>query len=291
MSNRTRFLGLSFVGLLAAAGLVGAVGLVGCGSDPAPVDATDTGTTADASDTGKIDTGKVDTGTSEVDPTSCAEPLPTGFTCPTPATGTSGTACTEAALQDFVTNCITAKLDVPSTCAAWKTANPTCLPCIESFSWDYIPGKLYPDDYKCYWRSMDAACAKSANCSYDCQDKVCGTCDDTTSERDDCVAAAIKSGGKCYDVAAKDAAVCFEKYSAQIDTCTLDEIYKETPDVTLLRKEILEFYRGACRDNGVWTNKGSATPLDGGTDGGSTDGGSTDGGASDAASDAPADGG
>lgn len=291
MAYGKHFLGSSVV-LLALAGLpvLSGVALAGCGSDTAPTDtATDSGAD-EGVDTGKPDTGKVDTGSPETAPVTCAEPLPTGYTCPTPNAGAPSTGCTEAALNAFVDACVNTKLEVPTTCAAWKTANAGCLPCIESFSWDLIPGKIYPDDYKCYWRSMDATCAKAANCSYDCQDKVCGTCDDTTSERDDCIAASIESGGKCYDVAAKAAAPCFEKYKDQIDTCTLDEIYKASPDLTLLKKEILEFYRGACRDNGVWTNKGSATPLDGGTGDAATDGGS-DGGATDAASDAPADGG
>lgn len=251
--------------------------LVGCGSteDSTPV-ATDSG-----SDTGTaVDTGRADTGTAtETGGVSCESPLPSGFACAEPLKGTPGTACSEAALADFVNKCLNAEGTVPTECAAWKTANAACATCVASWSWADMPGQVYPDDYKCYWQVMDPTCAKASNCSYDCQAETCGDCD--SSEAADCADSVTSAGGKCYDVAAKKAEECFTTYDTALGKCNVDEIYAATPDMPTMRAQVLRYYRGACRDNGVWTNSESAG------DGGVSETGSETG--TDAATDAATD--
>lgn len=246
--------------------------LAGCGSSEEATPITDSGTGADAVvDTGKPSTDSAtDTGSAAV---ACEEPVPADFACAEPVKGTGATTCTEAMLQDFVANCLADDLSVPSTCAAWKTANAACASCVANWSWSEIPGSVYPDDYKCYWGIMDASCAKATNCSFDCQAATCGSCDDT--EQGACLDSVTGEGGKCWDVASKTAEGCFEKYD--LANCNVDEIYSAAPDLTKMRAEILRFYRGACRDNANWTNSNSAGDA-GVSDSGATETGGSDGG-------------
>jgi len=240
--------------------------------------ATDTGVAADTATDTK--TPVTDTGTP---PITCEQALPSDFACAEPLKGTGATTCTETMLTEFVQKCLADDLSVPSTCAEWKTANAACATCVADWSWSEIPGKVYPDDYKCYWGIMDPACAKASNCSFDCEFATCGDCDTATSERDDCIASVTSAGGKCYAVASKTADECFKKYN--LDNCNVDEIYAQAPDLTKMREEILRFYRGACRDNGKWENSTSAGDA-GTSDTGSTDATTSDTGSSDSATDA-----
>lgn len=228
----------------------------GCGSkDEDPAVVTDAATDADAvADTYKPDAKEAGT-------LACEAPLESDFACKDPVKGTGGTACTEAALADFVQKCLADDLSVPSTCAAWKTANADCAACIGNWTWDLIPGKVYPDDYKCYWAIMDAPCAKSVNCGFECQELSCGECDSdpgtaAKSDREVCLEKVSTTGGACWSFGADKIDECFTKFD--VANCNVDEIYSDAPDLDVMRSEILRFYRGACRDNGDWTNSGSA---------------------------------
>ncbi len=235
---------------------------LGCSSDPEAAPATDAAVEV-AADTGTV---KVDTGTMETAPLpGCETPLSSGFACAAPTKTAGKTTCTEAALQDFVVKCLKDDITVPASCADWKAANAACASCVADWSWDSIMGKVYPDDYKCYWSTFDATCAKSVNCLFSCQDEVCTECVD--EERSECFQASEKSGGKCWDVAGKDADACFKKFDAQLKGCDVNELYADAPDLTTLKEQILKFYRGACRDNADWTNATAAG--DAGTDTGS----------------------
>lgn len=236
---------------------------VGCGSsDPEVTPVADSA--LETGDTGAIDTGsKVDTGVPPVP--GCEVDLPSDFACAAPTKTAGKTTCTEAALQEFVVKCLNEEITVPADCAGWKTANADCAACVADWSWDRIPGKVYPDDYKCYWSTFDATCGKTVNCLFSCQDEVCTDCVD--EEAATCYEDAEKSGGRCWDVAGKDAAGCFDK--TDLSGCNVDEIYANVPKIANLREQLLKFYRGACRDNGDWKNAksgGDAGTPDTGSD-------------------------
>lgn len=217
----------------------------------------------------------------------CDVPLAPGYACPAaPSRPTGSTACDEATLQDFALKCIHADTSsVPAECAGWKTANAACNTCIEAFAYDPKVDSLlvYPDSLKCYWWVFSDTCRKTVNCSYDCQDQVCGTCDTAPGTSpdgsqpayDDCTTRAIDKGppkGVCYDVAGKDADACFT--STDTHACETPEVNSATPDVTKMRNEIIVFYRGACRDGASWahadspSSTGDAGPSDAPADGG-----------------------
>lgn len=227
--------------------------IAGCSSDPATSTPTDAGTDTVVDTGADTKTPPADTGTV----ISCEEPVPSGFACVAPTKAAGKTVCTEAMLQELAEKCLAADISVPAACAEWKTAYADCATCVGAWSWDGIPGKIYPDDYLCYWAVMDDACGKSVNCMFACGDAVCGECDnmpgqDGESEMGKCYAAQEKEGSKCWDVAAKEGTACFEKFDTA--GCNVNEIYKATANLTELKKQVVRFYRGACRDNGVWTN-------------------------------------
>jgi hypothetical protein len=226
---------------------------LGCSSsEETPATGTDAGADV-VVDTGKIDTGKVDTGTATdtgSGPT-CEYDVPSDFACGgTPAKTAGQTTCTDAMLEELVQKCLAADLSVPSACAEWKTANAACAACVGAWSWDDIPGKVYPDDYKCYWSTFDATCAKNVSCLFSCQYEVCQDCEG--DEANDCYSNSESAGGKCWDVAGKAADACFK--STDTTGCNVNEIYKDSPNLTTMREQILKFYRGACRDNANWKN-------------------------------------
>ena len=174
------FLALLFVGTT-----FGALSFGGCSSSsdattppPAYTNPVDTG----IAETKPIDTGSPDTKPpADTKPPTCDQDLPTDFKCVAPKTTVGSTACTETMLQDFATACVAADLKVPSTCAAWKTANAACTTCIEAWAFDpsIIPGKVIPDRDKCYYAVFDDKCDLAVNCYFECGDAVCNACDNT----------------------------------------------------------------------------------------------------------------
>ena len=312
---------LSLVGLLSC-GAVAAIGFTGCSSssdgggggdvDSGGVDVGGTDTTP-AGDTAPKDTGKVPGDTA---PVICDKtPLDSTFKCAAPTAvqkgGPPATSCTEDMLQEYATKCLTADLKIGSTCGDFKAAHPECATCIANWSFDtLIPGKIYPDRDKCFYKVMDDTCGTAFNCMFACDTAVCGDCDNTAgtgadgvvSEQQDCVNRERKRGGTtvpkgaCYDVAAGVALKCLSDDAAIIDPCVISELFTPTGaggkiDLTSLQRESVIFMRGACRDNGNWTNSSStcttppcdAGPTDAGSDSATTDTGTdaadaTDGG-------------
>jgi hypothetical protein len=235
--------------------------------------------------------------TAEAAPILCDLELPTDFAC-VPATNRPApkTTCSEQQLQDLVKACVGDDISkTPSGCSAWKAANPECAQCTTAFSLTGYSSRAIPDRNMCYWVVFDDACDKALNCSFQCQSDVCGECssepnsspDGKTTEYSDCAARARSNAtstrpkGKCWDIASKEAAACLDKVDVKV--CYVDEYWTPTgaggkPDPVLMRQQIVEYYRGACRDGGDWTYRFSPNP-----------GG--DAGVSDAASDAVSDGG
>jgi hypothetical protein len=225
-------LGLGVAGLLSSAG---------CSSSSTPADTTPV-------DSGVADT-KPDTKPPPVEtgPTLCDETaLPSGFTCNAPPTTAGSTACTPAAIEEWATACVGTSwpTQTPATCAAWQAKYPDCFTCTKTWSVTQsgIVSGLYPDRDKCYFavlRSKAPAslgdCAKSVQCSFDCQQAVCGACDTTPpdptnpnkTDFGDCVNRALASGagtkpkGLCYDPAGKVASQCLA--SVDINSCIIRE--------------------------------------------------------------------
>jgi hypothetical protein len=238
-------------------------GSVACSSsDPAPAAPADTGSAADS--TPATDSKSDVNPGPEVGP-SCADDLPSGYSCPTFEAAAPSTACTEDMLQAFATACVQDDLSVGADCAAWKAANTACNTCVEAWSFD--KGKVYPDDYQCY-EKVSPGCGGALACEYDCFDTVCSACDQTTDEYNTCADEATKTGGRCYDLASKKADTC--RADSKAAPCDVTQYYTDKPDLTKLKAEIVRVLRGACRDNGDFSKSDSAgTPTDAGTDTGS----------------------
>ncbi|GAC1574676.1 MAG: hypothetical protein NVS3B20_06300 [Polyangiales bacterium] len=206
----------------------------------------------------------------------CESPAPT--TCVAKAKIPTSTDCSETVLQDFLVKCIAADFKVPAECAAWRAANAACNTCIQNWVVDpkLDDTKVFPDKFKCYEQIFDAPCNKTVGCYFDCQDAVCATCDQTDgsgmggkgTEFGDCIDKAIADKGACA-AQTKEADKCF---SGPVDShyCDNDEYYTPTiaadkANIDKLRKGVLIYYRGACRDNGVW-NSDPITAGDAGSD-------------------------
>ena len=232
-----------------------------------------------------IDSGVDTAAPVDTAPVLCDQPLPTDFKCVAPKKATPGKACSESQLQEMVNACIASPLSkTPATCAPWKAANVDCAACVVGFSVTYYPSRAVPSRNQCYWATFDDECDTALQCSFDCQAQSCDACDTSTgtsadgktsaySECQDRVRAS-KPVGACWELISKKANTCLA--ATPYDFCILSELNKETPDIPTLKPQVIEFYRGACRDGGDWTNRLSATPkgADAGTDVGGTDAGS-----------------
>ena len=234
----------------------------------------------------------VDTGVDTAVPL-CDQALPSDFACTFAKRRPAGASvCTEAQLQELVKKCIGDPISkVPAGCSEWKAANAACVTCISAFSLESVTSRAIPDRNMCYWATFDDACDKALNCSFDCQAEVCVDCDDTSgsgpggkgSEYSDCTsrsrvnATASKPKGLCWDVASKEAAACLD--ATDINHCIVKELYTPTGasgaiDIPTLQLQAVEFFRGACRDGGDWTNalspvpKGADAGVDAAGDGG-----------------------
>lgn len=302
---------LSFCALFGGVAALSA-GFVGCSSSSGSDTPDDTGTPADDSGVDTTppptDTNPKDTAVKDTAPFICDKALPDSFACtPVAASekGTPGTSCSEADLQAMVTACVAPKFGIATGCDAWKTAHPDCATCVGTWALaeSVIKGKIYADRDKCLYQQFDADCQTAWKCMFACDDAVCGACDQnpgtssdgTTSEFQECANRERARGGTvvpkgvCYDKAAGKADTCFA--GGSYDTCIVDELFSPTgsggaPDVPSMQNELVQFYRGACRDNGNWKNakETCSTPpcaaADAGTDAGDT--------GTDAASDADA---
>jgi hypothetical protein len=292
----------------------------GGGDDDTGVAVTDTG----AADTAPVVDAKKDShdgGGTDTGPYSCLAPLPADFACTAPKiTAVPGTSCSEDDLQGFATACIDKNFSVGSGCAAWMSAHTACGACIKGFGFATSSGGLpvYPDRDQCYYTKFSADCAKSWNCMFACDDAACNStdtpCDKTAgsgtkggsdSEFQDCVTKERARGGtavpkgECYDVATKAALeTCLPTLpSSALNFCVVNEEFSPTgpggaPDLPSMRFEVIEYYRGACRDNGDWTNADqpcSTPPCETGTDAGSETGSDATSDATEGGSDAGTD--
>jgi hypothetical protein len=143
----------------------------------------------------------------------------------------------------------------------------------------------------------EAVCNNPAN---PCDMTAGSGADGKTSAFQDCVkqerarGGTIVPRGACYDVATMQALeTCFPSLSGPVTNfCIVGEEFTPTgtsgPDVTKLRFEAVEYMRGACRDNGNWTNADqpcSTPPCETGTDAGPETGSDADAAPSDAPTD------
>ncbi len=252
--------------------------LAACSSDPdVPAAVAETGT-----DSGKAET-PADTKPETKPPLEvgvCDKALDPTFAC-VPATKTAGGAvCTETDIQDQLKACWKPLGGDTTKCAAWAKDHGGCQKCIGT--WTYKNGN--PNRDACYYRVMTPTCANAVSCYFDCIGQVCAECASDPTEYLDCQKRARVAGGGCYANSYKttETEKCFDGAGA-IDPCVVDELTKSSPDATMLAEQLAIFYRGACRDNGDWTNAKSATGGDAGADATATD--SASDGATDAASD------
>ena len=283
---------LSLVSVLASACFVGSA-FTGCSSSttdpPATVDNdSGAGDTGVAVDTGTpVDSGVKDTGTPPKDTgspgdapsTLCDQPLASDFACKAAVKPPGGTTCDEKAIQDFMTACLvgtpggTADLaKAGSGCAAWKSAHADCLKCMNGFA---LSGGKYPlpDRDKCWWDAFDKTCADEINCDFDCQSAVCGGCSQTPgsgadgsasgSEFLDCFKRATKKKTGVCAPYSDPASPCFATASSDpaIGVCTVGELFSPSgtggkPDYDQLKDQMIQYWRGACRDNAKWDNAG-----------------------------------
>ena len=181
-------------------------------------------------------------------PFTCASDLPADFACTTPKIPAGESTCTEAMIQEFVTGCFGGD---STSCTAWTKKYADCNKCVMKF--------ISPSGYIEYGDCMAALaptspCGKLYTCNIDCYERVCEACDHTAgsgrtstrSEFGDCVSdstfagTASKPKGRCYDVVTKD----MKAASCESDPCV----------------DVVQFFRGACRDVADWTNMTSATP-------------------------------
>jgi hypothetical protein len=183
-------------------------------------------------------------------PVTCAQPLPSEFTCLAPDARTGRTTCTDAMLAEFVL-CFGSAGD-EKRCSAAIKAFPECNDCVLR-EWLY-DGRLV--DIGACMRAIDpgSACGTNWRCNIDCLAAICSDCDDSlgsgrtssTSERQDCERDAQFKGsstrpmGECFDLAARDLA-----------TCRTDERFAKCFIASI--NDVLVFYRGACRDGGEWS--------------------------------------
>jgi hypothetical protein len=82
------------------------------------------------------------------------------------------------------------------------------------------------------------------------------------ADRTKCFNTVSAPGGACYDLAGKAGNECLDKTEMAREGCNVNEIYESSPNLDTLKQQVVRYLRGACRDNGNWTN--SANPLDGG---------------------------
>ena len=278
--------------LNAAVGL-GGVALVACSSSgdaaQTPAPGVDSSVAVEAAaETPAPDTAKSEVVVKEIGPVVCDQPLSADFACGKVTRLAGSTNCTEAALQAYTAACWKPMGGTDTTCKKWKSDYASCSTCVTS--WTYSTSGS-PNRDACYYARMTDTCANAVKCYFDCIGEVCADCDSSagSKENSDCQkrAQAKSPKGLCYDIAYKTAGTCFD--SVLLDPCIVNELKTPTggtdagasADPTKLTDELLQFFRGACRDNADWTNATSATSGDAGTvvDSGGDAGATVDSGA------------
>ena len=182
----------------------------------------------------------------------CASALPADYACPAVKIPTGATSCSETTIQAFSVACFGG--GTSADCSAWIKSNPDCYKCVGKF--------LSPTGYIEFGYCMQSVapsspCGKLEHCQIDCNETVCVDCDHTagsgtsgtTSEFLDCVrdadhaGSATKPKGRCYDLAVS---------GVKTNNCTSDAATGGCVDV-------VQFFRGACRDGADWSKMTSST--------------------------------
>jgi hypothetical protein len=275
---------LSF-SLLLGLGLAGVVAFAGCSSSSTPAEGpvVDSGVDTAVKDTAVKDTAVADTG-----PQTCALSLEAGSFagCVDPPTVAGSSDCTSQAIEEYPVACIDSgwPTKLAAGCAAWQAKYASCFTCIKNWSpaqTNVAVGAL-PDRDACFFAIFRSTafktanptltdCAKNVKCNWDCQEAVCGGCDQTTAlddagttEFSNCATSASAKGGTavprgaCYDVAGATANKCFNAPS-DLTNCIVSEAFTPTGtggkfDVAKVQQQMKVVLRGACRDNGDWSN-------------------------------------
>jgi len=187
-------------------------------------------------------------------PPGCAINLPLDFACFVPPTPTGGKVCSEDVIQAFVKACFS---PMPTPDCGWlvKKDHYDCYSCLGNFG---SPAGTFQSGFCMLALAPSSICGKAMLCENACIGEVCADClftpgsgkSPTTSERWDCASDARFEGsstqpkGRCYDVATGDTVKAGCRTTPPTAGCT----------------DPVQFYRGACRDGGDWTNMTSPTP-------------------------------
>ncbi len=243
--------------LLVVTGAAGGIAFAGCGSEDPPAAATpaDTGT----ADTGTPDTKVPDTNPPDTAPIRCDQPVGADYMCPPAPNKAGATVCNDLALNTLLTACF-GSTSTEAACTKWRKDYAECDKCALG-TWLYTTasgaGFL---DYPACMQKIDPAsgCGAAGECWNDCRETVCGECDDM--EKTACETRARRSSA----TATIPKGSCYENSYKKYNECTKDAKFENCISP-------LEFLRGACRDNGNWTDaKIDKTPdtgvMDTGTD-------------------------
>jgi hypothetical protein len=189
----------------------------------------------------------------EVITASCIGSLDAGFACRSPKVRAGRTVCSDAAIRALVVCFGTDS----KACSDATAQYPACATCVKDwFENDRI-------DFAACIHALDptGTCATTVQCTLDCLDAVCATCDSRVgsgstsmrSARDDCERTATESTGACWDVAAKDYVAC--AVDARFSIC-----------FPRGGEQLLPFFRGACRDGGDYSRAYEEQVLDAAAD-------------------------
>jgi hypothetical protein len=242
--------------LLVVTGAAGGLAFAGCGGEDPPETVTPADTGTAVVDSGPGDTKMPDTNPADTAPIRCDQPVGADYTCPAAPSKAGATVCTDTALNEILTACF-GSAATATTCGAWQKKYPDCDKCaLNTWLFTTEDGRGFLD-YPACMQKVDPAsgCGVAGNCWNDCRETVCGECDDT--ERSACETRARRSSAT--DTVPKGS--CYENSYKKYNECTKDPKFASciTP---------IEFLRGACRDNGDWTNaKIDKSGGDAGTDG------------------------
>jgi hypothetical protein len=188
---------------------------------------------------------------------------------PSPAT-----SCTSDQVHAFIADCWDSATASAAACAAWASDGDqgmtACGVCLNAWT----TAESYPDTTSCYYMfiggtdaTTQSKCRNAMKCINGCGDVACNSqvCDDTdkdvngNTEYDRCYNLDSVWGdtGTCMTMQSDGAAI-----GTTVNTCIADATYKtKTYNCRItssksapIVKQIEGFYRGACRDNGDWSN-------------------------------------
>jgi hypothetical protein len=190
------------------------------------------------------------------EPAGCATRLDPSFTCTPPEPRKGQKVCTDAMIQALSDGCFGESATSAGCNAAMKKYG-SCSNCVID-EW-IVDGQLAIA--QCM-QAIDpkSSCVIAVECTYDCLNEVCGSCDYEPgsgsgggSEADDCWASEAESQCSAH-VSEHTACISDPRFSVCYPTTTED---------------LVPFFRGACRDGGDWTRayEADTVAVDAGTGG------------------------